>query len=384
LTTVGLILGLALTYWIHNQYHLDQVVTPVSPDHEARCTFISVIVPARNEEGNIRRCIQALLYQDYPAFEVIVVEDRSTDATPKILQEMLTEEREGRLKVIAGEELPPGWAGKPHALTQGAAIAQGDWLCFVDADTFASPLLLASTLRAARETGADLFTMLTYQELDSFWEKVVLPLIFTGLSVGFPARRVNDPERPDAIASGQFILIRRTAYQVTGGHAAVRDRIDEDKALAELIKGSGHRLVLADGRAVARTRMYTSLNEIWEGFTKNIYLGLRDRLGLLLFGGVVGLFGALVLPFWLAAGLFWLAVEGGLEPAVVSAQAGLMWAYLWFTRARQAIALGISPLYVFTLPLGALVFTAMMVTSTVNVLSGRGVRWKERVYYQKD
>jgi chlorobactene glucosyltransferase len=383
ITTVGLVVGLLLTYWVHNQYHLVHVVTPLSPLEGGEYPFISVIVPARNEAGNIRRCVEALLDQDYPHFEVIVVEDRSTDSTPHIIADMQTEEQAGYLKVIVGEELPPGWAGKPHALVQGSATARGDWLCFIDADTFASRQLLASTLKAAQDTFADLFTMLTFQELESFWEKVVLPLIFTGLSVGFPGWRVNDPERPDAIASGQFILIKREVYQASGGHSAVRDRIDEDKALAELIKGSGYRLLLADGQAVARTRMYTNLKGIWEGFTKNIYLGLRDRLGLLIFGGTVGLIGALALPFWLAGGLFWLRVEGGLQPAIVSAQAMLLWAFLLFVRARQAIALDISPFYTFTLPLGALIFTAMMVASTVNVISGRGVRWKERVYHQK-
>jgi chlorobactene glucosyltransferase len=380
---VGLLVGLLLTYWVHDQYHLAHVVNPVSPEEDVEFPFISVIVPARNEEGNIRGCVQALLGQNYPAFEVIVVDDRSTDNTPYILAEMQAEKREGRFLVVAGEELPPGWAGKPHALVQGVKAARGDWLCFVDADTFASPLLLVSTLKAARETGADLFTMLTYQQLESFWEKVVLPLIFTGLSVGFPGWRVNDPDKPDAIASGQFILIKREVYRASGGHASVRERIDEDKALAELVKGLGYRLILADGRLVARTRMYTNLKGIWEGFTKNIYLGLRDRLGLLLFGGMVGLLGALVLPFWLAGGLFWLGVEGGWQPAIISAQAALLWAYLLFVRARQAKALEISPFYAFSLPLGALIFTTMMVTSTINVLSGRGVRWKERVYHQK-
>ncbi|MBE0410441.1 MAG: glycosyltransferase [Anaerolineales bacterium] len=379
-----MVIGLLLIYWVHNQYYIEVVVTPLSSFEGRQYPFISVIVPARNEENNIRRCVKALLNQDYPNFEVIVVEDRSTDRTPQILAQLQAEERKGRLLVIRGEELPPGWAGKPHALVQGATAARGDWLCFVDADTFASPSLLVSTLESAWSTGADLFTMLTYQELASFWEKAVLPLIFTGLSVGFPARRVNNPELSDAIASGQFILVRRDVYEATGGHASVRERIDEDKALAELIKGSGYRLVLADGRAVARTQMYTNLGGIWEGFTKNIYLGLRDRLGLLLFGAIVGLFGALALPFWLVAGLFWWGAEGGLQPGIVSAQAVVLWVYLLFVRARQAIALEISPWYALTLPLGALIFTAMMFTSTVNVLSGRGVRWKERVYYQKD
>ena len=383
LSTIGLALGLAMTFWIHSQSRMEIVVTPTLPSQPTPpYPAISVIVPARNEERNIRHCVEALLAQDYPNFEVIVVDDRSTDATPQLLEGLLHSpaNSQGRLHLLRGGELPPDWAGKPHALTQGAAAASGEWLCFVDADTFAAPALLSAAYAAAQNHQADLFSILTDQELGSFWEKVILPLVFTALSFGFPARLVNDPHRPEAIANGQFILIRRPVYEKLGGHEAVRGRIDEDKALAELVKRSGHHLVIADGRAVARTRMYTSLPEIWEGWTKNIYLGLQDRLWLLLFGAVAGLLGALLLPFWLIGSLYWLASQGGPAPAVVVVQALVVWGYLIAQRMRASQEMGISPLYAFTLPLGALLFTAMMVVSAYNVLSGRGVTWKGRVY----
>lgn len=386
LSTIGLLVGLAITYWIHSQYRMEVVVRP-SPslsEINTKPPLVSVIVPARNEGRNIRRCILALLAQDYPNFEVIVVDDRSTDETPRILADLQRSSANAhqRLIVIQGDELPTGWAGKPYALTQGAAVARGDWLCFVDADTFAIPELLSATYACAQSQRADLFTMLTDQELGSFWEKSILPLVFTALSFGFPAARVNDPQKPDAIANGQFILIRADVYHKLGGHEAVRGRIDEDKALAELVKRAGHRLVIADGRLVARTRMYTSLPEIWEGWTKNIYLGLQDRLWLLLFGAVVGLLGALILPFWLLAGVVWLAAGGGIVAAIIAIQALIVWGYLIAERMRVSRGMGISPLFAFTLPLGTLLFTAMMFVSAYNVLSGKGVTWKGRVYSQ--
>ena len=216
-----------------------------------------------------------ILGQDYPHFEVIVLDDRSTDATPTILRELAEGSRD--LRVLQGAELPPGWAGKPHALHQAAGAARGEWLCFVDADTSLSPNALSSVHAKAVETGADLFTIMTFQVLGSFWEKTVMPLVMTALAVGFSPRRVNDPRTRDAIANGQFILIRRAAYEAIGGHAAVRDRIVEDKAIAERVKQGGYRLIVADGMQAARTRMYTSLASMWEGWTKNIYLGLSDR-----------------------------------------------------------------------------------------------------------
>jgi len=380
LSSVGLLAAIALTRWIHSGYELDILVDPLAHLPEP-APKISVIVPARNEARNIERCVQALLSQTYPNYELIVVDDRSTDATLEILEELAkVHSAPARLKVVHGAEPPANWAGKPHALQQGVAQATGEWLCFVDADTFATPALLASSMTAAQANSADLFTILTTQELGTFWEKVVLPLVFTALSIGFPARRVNDPARPDAIANGQFILIRSQVYSAVGGHQAVRERIDEDKALAEVVKRAGYRLIIADGRPVTRTRMYTSLAEIWEGWTKNIYLGLRDRLWLLLLGAVVGLLGALLLPVWFGGGVIWFIATGDLIPALISLEALVVWAHLVAIRVQACRAYQISPFYALSLPLGSLVFTAMMFASAYKVLTRKGVTWKGRTY----
>ncbi len=378
LSTAGAILALALIRWIHSRVDIEPVVAPQTLPASAPAPLISILVPARNEARNIHRCVTSLLAQSYPRFELIVIDDHSDDETGAILAEIAAQHP--RLRVIQGKPLPPGWAGKPHALHQGAQAARGEWLCFVDADTFAHPDLIASAYLAAREHRADLLTLLTDQELGSFWEKVVLPLVFIGLSFGFPVACVNDPDCPAAIANGQFILIRRPVYQAIGGHAAVRQRIDEDKALAEATKGAGYRLILADGRQVARTRMYTSLAEMWEGWTKNIYLGLQDRLWLLGFGATMALAGALALPLWLLAGASWLVGGGGSPALAVTTEAALVWAYLLFWRVQGARSMRIHPAYALTLPLGAAVFAAMMFASTWKVLSGRGVTWKGRVY----
>jgi chlorobactene glucosyltransferase len=323
--------------------------------------------------------------QTYPNLEVIVVDDRSTDATPKILAEFVSTKQiqnggSPTFRLVQGSDLPAGWAGKPHALVQGYAVAQGEWLCFIDADTFASPHLITSTFQAAGSLQADLLSILTYQELNTFWEKVILPIVFTALSVGFPADRVNDPHKPDAIANGQFILIRRSVYQAVGGHQAVRSEIAEDRALAALVKGNGYRLVVGDGRDLARTRMYTSLPEIWEGWTKNIFLGLQDRLWLLAFGGLVGLTGALALPLWTILSFSWAINSGSWMSYLAAVQSIILWGYLLYKRIQASHAMDISPWYAFTLPLGAFVFTLMMFTSAYRVLSGKGVTWRGRSY----
>jgi chlorobactene glucosyltransferase len=385
LSTLGFILALAITWWVHSRVQMDIFVTPASLPPDTPAPLISVIVPARNEERNIRRCLEALLSQEYPRYEVIVVDDRSTDATPQILDQIQEQhgEKSPPLKIVHGEDLPEGWAGKPHTLHQGVQVAEGDWYCFIDADTFARPDLLASTYLTAKKHAAEMFTMLTRQELAGFWERVIQPLVFTALSIGFPFERVNDPDKPDAIANGQFILIRREAYHAAGGHAGVKGRIDEDRALAAAVKGSGYRLVIANGWEVASTRMYTSLPEIWEGWTKNIFLGMQGKLGLLTFGALVGLLGALVLPAWLLAGIGWILLGGGTAAWTVTVQALLAWAFLLYYRVKAAEAFEIPRGYALTLPLGSLMLTAMMFASTYKVLSGQGVSWRGRTYKQE-
>src|SRR5271169_2515637 len=252
LSTLLFIAGLIIIYWLHNQYQLDIIVEPVDPPSNA--PMISVCIPARNEERNIRPCVEAVLNQTYPNIEVIVLDDRSTDSTLEILHSI----RNDKLKIVNGSDLPSGWAGKPHALYQAANLARGDWLCFIDADTLLAPEALAACYAKAIETNADLFTIMTEQITATFWERVVMPLVMTALSVGFSPRKVNDPKRRDAIANGQFIFIKRSVYDAIGGHESVKDQIVEDKAISEKVKWGGYRLIVADGMKVACTRMYTS------------------------------------------------------------------------------------------------------------------------------
>ena len=383
LSTLVLIGSLVILYWLHSQSAMEFVARPVTAPPAG--PLISVLIPARNEERNIARCVKAVLAQDYPDFEVFVLDDRSTDATPAILAQL--SERETRLVMLLGSELPAGWAGKPHALYQAAKAARGEWLCFMDADTFLEPNALSAALAGAHETQADLYTMMTAQITGTFWEKAVLPLVFTALSVGFPARKVNDPARRDAIANGQFILIKRGVYDAIGGHEAVKNQIVEDKAIGERVKWNGFHLVMADGYAMAQTRMYTSLAGMWEGWTKNIYLGLKDHPGMLLlgvFGAFLALMATIFMPLWPLLGGLWYLNGGGLQAVLLFAEALVAWAALLYARARVARSMRISAWYALTTPLGAGIFAAMMITSAWKVLSGQGVTWKGRTYVSND
>src|SRR3972149_5996912 len=344
LSTAFFIGGMFIIYWLHNQYHLDIVVEPTPPLSQA--PLISVCIPARNEERNIRACVEAMLAQDYPDLEVIVLDDRSTDATPSFLAH--TAPRDPRLRPISGSDLPEGWAGKPHALYQASKAARGGWLCFVDADPFVTREALSACYAKAIETNADMFTIMTFQITGTFWEKVVMPLVMTALSVGFSPRKVNDPKRKNAIANGQFIMIKRTVYDAIGGHEKVKDQIVEDKALAEQVKWNGHRLIVADGMQVLSTRMYTSLETMWEGWTKNIYLGLRDHPAMLMlgaFGATLAMLAALFLPIWPVLGVFWYFKGGGWLAIGVIIKSLTVWGALLYARARVARKMNIPAWY---------------------------------------
>lgn len=377
LSNLLFVAGLVIIYWLHNQYHLDIIVQPVDPPSHA--PMISVCIPARNEARNIRACVEAVLNQTYPNFEVIVLDDRSTDPTLEILHTIRNE----KLKVVNGSDLPSGWAGKPHALYQAANSARGAWLCFIDADTFLAPDALAACYVKAIETDADLFTIMTKQITATFWERVVMPLVMTALSVGFSPRKVNDPKRRDAIANGQFIFIQRSVYDAIGGHESVKDQIVEDKAISERVKWSGYHLIVADGMKVASTRMYTSLPEMWEGWTKNIYLGLREQIGLMVlgaFGALVTVIAALVLPLWPLLGLFWFFHGGGCTAMAIIIEALILWSVLIYVRSMVAHNMNIPRWYALTTPLGAAILAAMMFSSTWKVISGQGVTWRGRRY----
>src|SRR6266567_4073160 len=204
--------------------------------------LVSMIVPARNEEQNIGRCVRSLLEQDYDNFEVIVVDDDSIDGTGRMLDELAATHPQGRhLWVLRLRDLPRDWAGKPHAIHMGTKEAHGEWLLFTDADTWHAPNALRSALSQAIEEQADLMTLGSQQELPTFWERVMMPMAYLGISMLYTPRLVNDPHSTVAVANGQYMLIRHTVYDVIGGYARpdLRATLLDDRDLARVIKETG-------------------------------------------------------------------------------------------------------------------------------------------------
>lgn len=230
--------------------------------------MVSAIVPARNEEASIARAVESIAAQPEVG-EVIVVNDQSTDRTGEILAELAA--RIPNLRILATDSLPSGWTGKNYALSIGAAAATGDWLLFTDADTYH---LAGSTARALEDAAKHNAALVSYspeQEMETFWEKALIPRVYWMLSRRYSLENVNNPVMPDAAANGQFLLVPRSVYKTVGGHAAIAGEILEDVALARRVKKTGYRLYFASGNGVVRTRMYRSFSAMWQGWTKNLY-----------------------------------------------------------------------------------------------------------------
>ncbi|HKM90224.1 MAG TPA: glycosyltransferase [Candidatus Acidoferrales bacterium] len=229
---------------------------------------ITAVLPARNEEGAIEAAVRSLAAQPEIA-EIRVANDSSSDRTGEILSRLSAELPQ--LRVIETPALPAGWVGKNHAAWLGAQGAATPWLLFTDADVYHLPGSVARALELAASTGAALVSFSPKQRLETWWERAMIPFVFLRLDAHFSYDRVNDSLLADAAANGQYLLIRREAYQAIGGHGSVAGEVLEDVALARRAKAAGIRLHFAPGADIAETRMYTSFPAMWQGWTKNLY-----------------------------------------------------------------------------------------------------------------
>jgi glycosyltransferase involved in cell wall biosynthesis len=264
---------------------------------------VSVIIPARNEEASLGVCLESLVAQSGVDFEIIVVNDHSTDRTGEIAASF------ANVRVIEARPLPQGWTGKNNAVACGAREARGEWLLFTDADTVHLAGSLARALAEATENKVEMLSYSPEQIAVTFWEMAILPVVFAELARQYPPSKVSDPASPIAAANGQFILIRRETYDAIGGHAAVASDILEDVALARRVKADGQKIRFRYAADAVRTRMYRNFEQLREGWTKNLAL-LFPRPGRLALETVF---------FW---GVPWLVL---LSPIVLPRLVNLWW-----------------------------------------------------------
>jgi glycosyltransferase involved in cell wall biosynthesis len=239
---------------------------PQLPIRDLATPEVSIIVPARNEEAAIGDCLKSLIAQASVTFEIIVVDDVSADRTREIALSF------AGVRVIAPEPPREGWTGKNNALIAGAKEARANWLLFTDADTTHLTGSLARALEEARSQRADLLSYSPEQVVVTFSEKAVMPVVFAELVAQYPPHKVRDQHSGIVAANGQYILVRRAAYESVGGHSAVATEILEDVALARLFRNAGRKVYFRYGAGAVRTRMYRDWPQLREGWTKNLAL----------------------------------------------------------------------------------------------------------------
>jgi chlorobactene glucosyltransferase len=346
---------------------------------------VSVLLPARNEALRIKPCLESLLQQNYPALEIIVLDDQSQDATAEIVRALGFSSGSNH-RLIRGAPLPPGWTGKSWACHQLAEVADGEYLLFTDADTIHQPGAVSSAVAAGQRFRSDLLTLWPHQITVTFAEKIIIPLMFVVGGSYLPHWLLILVQRFPWLAqilgrkflarcgtaSGQFLLFRRDSYFKLGGHRAVGAHLVEDISLArEVAKRipDGWRLMTCDGTRLVDCRMYTSLGEIWEGFTKNLWPVFEgDWLGFWM--AVIGQFLVCVWPFLIIVFLP--------RPELY-----LVTGILLSLRLAAALRFKSSWLSVCWHPLGYTLALLIAVNSFCQAKS-RGVTWKDRTYREPE
>lgn len=356
-----LLLQLGLIVW--NQRAMFRPLPRSWPDN---APLVSVLVPARDEERRIGRCLERLVAQDYPNLEIIALDDGSLDRTADIVRNFA----DRGVRLVAGRPLPDGWSGKNWACHQLSEIAAGELLCFVDADTVVEPGAISAAAGVLQEERAGMVSMLPRSDADSVSGDVLLPMVTHALLALFPVSLIHNTRTPGlALAFGPFMLMTRAAYVTAGGHAAEPDHVVDDVQLSRRIKATGRRVRIVNGTDLVATRWYDGVGNIWRGFSKNAYGGLGYNPWFAM--AVVGVLAPLLLVPFLRVGL---GLLSGDVPTVAMWQVALLLAARALTSLLGRDPLWSIPLHPITVAFwGATLAWSMVLTST-----GRTVSWKDR------
>lgn len=352
---------LALILW--NQRALSR---PLARLWDDEAPLVSVLVPARNEEGTIACCLRSLLAQDYPRLEIVVLDDGSTDETAAIIREV----GGTRVRLLTGTPLPPGWTGKNWACHLLSLAARGDLLCFVDSDTTLAPGTISAAAGRLEEEGAGMVSLLPRAARRSVSGSVLLPMVPYAMFSLFPMAAVHRSQSPAiSVAFGPFLLLSREAYDAAGGHAARSDAIVDDVEMSRAVKAAGFPVRLANGTDLVETRWYDNVADIWRGFSKNAYGGVGYNPWAAA-AVVLVLMPVLLLPF-LRVGL---GVVGGDIPAVALWQVALL-----LSNRMLASHLGRDPQWTTPLhPFMVAFWGSALAWSAMLSATHRSVVWRDR------
>lgn len=338
----------------------------LKPSSSANFPKVSIIFSARNESRTVKAALQSMLAQDYPDFEVIAINDRSTDDTWTVMQSCGSD---ARLKLLNIQDLPPGWLGKNHALQQGAALASGSWLIFTDADVQFDPQTLKSITAFAEQGKWDSIALLPRMVRSGFLETIYTVCFGLGFFIYFRPWKAPDPRKKNHIGVGAFNMTRQNAYQKIGGHAAFALNVLDDMELARRIKEAGFRQTAVFGREFLSVQWVEGWNGILKSLEKNGFAGMDYRPGFLF---IWTLLTALLntLPFLLAV-----FAKGDTQLFAFAALASLFLIYF----AIQRFHPGTLWVFLFHAP-GCLLVAGVLWRSAILTLLQGGIRWRETFY----
>ena len=335
-------------------------------------TRVSVIMPVYNCEAYLREAIDSVLGQSFQAWELLIVDDASTDGTTDVLRSRAAEDE--RIKpIFGGDEPPDGWFGKPWALERAQREARGDWLVFVDADVRLHRTAISRIVGYGEREGVGMVSGIGRLVMETFWERVMQPAVAGLILAGNDLDEVNDPDKPDKVmANGQLIAVRRTAYEALGRHEAVQGAVIEDVAIAKAAVGAeqGYRFLLL--RELFECRMYTSFGEIWQGWSKNLFAGMHYSWGILFAVLVWLVVQVLSGPLLLGLGAFGILSEEWLWWGAV------LTVLMQGVRLRMDLIWGLPPLYGITHAPATLGVMGILLNSGIQHIRG-GVAWKGRM-----
>lgn len=377
------LLWLAAVFWTRSTLSKQPPILLKTVNLSDDLPFVSIILPARNEACRVlRQCVESLLKQNYAAFELIVVNDRSTDDTDSILQEIqknFTDQNKTReFHILQGKESPDGWFGKPFAMQTALGKARGELILTTDADMIFAPEAVSTAIDYFQRTRCDALTLIPLNENLSFWEKAFMPVFEWFRMLAMPLHRVNDPQKRESLGSGNFFLFKREVLLKIGGFQKVSAEIAEDLALAQIIKDQNLNLRAEYAPSLFRTRMYSGLREIWQGFTKNFFAALRNSKSSAL-GGIFSIIFFSIVPNIFLIYAF-VNLFGSFTAYCLTLTVSFLVVYLLqlATFAQMYKYLGTPLRDVFFAPLGTVLFGAILANSTYRVTTGKGVEWKSR------
>jgi chlorobactene glucosyltransferase len=289
------ILLILLIVTIKNRFAF-KPIQPISISTIKDLPFISVLIPARNEEKVIKQCIESLINQQYPTYEIIVLDDNSTDETLKILESLCLKYPE-KLKIVQGKPLPKDWMGKNYACHQLSLLAKGEYLIFTDADTIHESSCLLTATQTIIKENIDLLSLVPNQIMNTYVEKIIIPMMLTLYTAYISIKAIQFSPNPAFTAmNGQFMMFKKSIYNSINGHETVKQMIVEDIQLGKKIKSAGGIISLKNGSLILSCRMYNNASEIIQGFSKNIFAGFNYNYGIMIFF-LVHLSIAYILPF---------------------------------------------------------------------------------------